>query len=445
MARNVVLGPAAQKAINAAVDLLFDRAKARLLGVSGKQLAIHFNPLYSLSGLFQAAGRQEGVEPRDELLKMLHKIAGAYIDANREKAKAQVLQQIQAFMVDAQNQGIKTDVKTVLGSQLADLWGSVRSDVKRIVETETTVVRNTSIFDAIGRIGAMAGRKDPTVFFVTVRDNHRCEECTRLHVQPDGVTPRVWLMSELGSGYHKRGDPQPKVGGLHPHCRCVLTHLLPGYGFDAGGRVTYIEEGHDELAKQRGIQKHESDDFEVLAKGLKQNQIKAIMRGFGWVDKAGGGHDMMEHPAIGAKIPFQRGYAGDYDWPWVDKHLGSAGLIRNRQNKVVADPNHAFFEHYVKTGHATLPEPTGPAMKTWHPPGAETHLPIETVEAGGVFDGRSHAEAVRALKTGQPLPHVEVMDLGSGTYGTLSNHHVLQAARDAGMTHIPVKLVKHGD
>jgi len=252
VARTTVLGPAAQKAIHAAVDELFDRAKTRLLGVaSGKRLEISFNPLYSLSGLFNAAGKQEGVEPREEVLRSIQRIAGAYLDASREKTKARVLQQVQSFMADAQNQGVKTDVRTVLGGQLADLWAEAKSDVKRIVETETTTARNVSIFDAIGRIGAVTGRKDPTVFFVTVRDHHRCGECTKLHILDDGVTPRVWKLSDLGSGYHKKGDPQPKVGGLHPHCRCVLTHLLPGYGFDAAGRVTFIADGHDEYENQR--------------------------------------------------------------------------------------------------------------------------------------------------------------------------------------------------
>ena len=443
MARSTVLGPAAQKAIHAAVDALFDRAKTRLLGVpTGKRLEISFNPLYSLSGLFLAAGRQEGVEPREEILRSLQRIAGAYLDSSREKTKARVLQQVQAYMADAQNQGIKIDVKTVLGGQLADLWADVKVDVKRIVETETTTARNVGIFDAIGRIGALSGKKDPNVFFVTVRDQHRCDECTRLHMMPDQVTPRVWKLSDVGSGYHKRGQSQPKVGGLHPHCRCMLTHLLPGYGFDASGRVTYIAAGHDEYENQQGIQKRESEVFETLEKGLKQPQLKGILRGFGWVDKAGGGHDMLEHPTIGAKIPFQRAYTGDYDWQWVDQHLGEAGLLINRQNKVVADPNHPYFAHYVKSGHAKPPEPTGPSMKTWQATGAETHLPIEVMEEGGVSDGRLHADAVKKLKSGQAIPHVEVMELGAGSYGTLSNHHILQAARDTGMTHVPVKLVK---
>jgi hypothetical protein len=43
----------------------------------------------------------------------------------------------------------------------------------------------------------------------------------------------------LGHGYHKKGEPNPKVGGLHPHCRCTMVTLMPGYGFDAGGMIKF--------------------------------------------------------------------------------------------------------------------------------------------------------------------------------------------------------------
>lgn len=255
MPRQTRLGIAAQRAISAAVDALFDRVKARFLGpgaekLYGKALVFRFPAAYSLTGLFETASKQEGVKPREELLRGLLRIAGSYVDAHREATKAKVLQKVAAHLSDAQQAGVQTDLETVLGGQLSETFRDVTADIKKIVETESTTVRNTSIFDAIGRIGASTGRDDPTVFFVTVRDSSRCGECTRLHMLADEVTPRLWKMSDLGAGYHKKGEPNPKVGGLHPHCRCVLTHLLPGYGFDAAGRVRYVGQGHDEYAVQ---------------------------------------------------------------------------------------------------------------------------------------------------------------------------------------------------
>lgn len=257
MARNIVLGLQAQKTIMDAVEALFERAKKRLLGpafaraTGGKQMVFSLKS-QSLAGIFDDASAMEGVAPREEVKRALIKIAGSYVDAQKEKTKAKVLQNVQSFISNAQSLGNEVDVQTVLGGQLSQIWSEVSKDVRRIVETETTVARNTSIYDAIGRIGAAAGRQDPVVFFVVVRDKTLCEECRRLHLQPDGVTPRLWLMSELSSGYHKKGEDTPAVGGLHPHCRCVLTHLMPGFGFDGSGRVTYREPGWDELQNQRG-------------------------------------------------------------------------------------------------------------------------------------------------------------------------------------------------
>jgi hypothetical protein len=175
------------------------------------------------------------------------------LEATKEKAKAKTIHSIQAFLTDAHNKNIDTDVETVLGGTISDLWGEITSDVKRIVETESTIARNSSLMDSISKVNLSAGINDPLVFFVVVRDNTLCKECLRLHVQPDGVTPRVWRMSEVGSGYHKKGDPNPKIGGLHPNCRCILVTLLPGYGFDATGHVEYKTPGYDEYKTQRGV------------------------------------------------------------------------------------------------------------------------------------------------------------------------------------------------
>jgi hypothetical protein len=92
--------------------------------------------------------------------------------------------------------------------------------------------------------------EDPVVFWIIVRDQYCCDECRDIHMK-DGV-PRVWKMSEVNSGYHKKGDDRPSVEGLHPHCRCQITTLLPGYGFNAAGFVTYKGNGWNEFDYQRG-------------------------------------------------------------------------------------------------------------------------------------------------------------------------------------------------
>lgn len=246
-----ILGPGALKTIRKAVDLAFDRVKARVLGPQSapKQIAFDHNHRLSLPGIFEAAAREEGFAPDLRTMKQLLDIAGGYIDATREQVKSRVVKEVTAFLADAHQAGVKTDLPTVLGGKLTEVMSTAATSMRRIIDSEANQVKNISIMDGIGRIAAAQGIEDPIVYFVSVNDDSRCSECTKLHTL-DGVTPRVWKLSEVGNAYHKRGEPNPKIGGLHPNCRCTMATLMPGYGFTAG-RVAYIGQGHDEFKKQR--------------------------------------------------------------------------------------------------------------------------------------------------------------------------------------------------
>jgi hypothetical protein len=123
-----------------------------------------------------------------------------------------------------------------LRTHLDDVMKEMGTHVEAIVDTEASNARNVSLMDGIVRINAVRGIDDPVVYFVVVRDNVTCPECIKLHLLEDKRTPRVWKLSEVGQGYHKRGDDHPKIGGLHPHCRCTMVTLLPGFGFKGGRR-----------------------------------------------------------------------------------------------------------------------------------------------------------------------------------------------------------------
>lgn len=249
------LGKASVKLIEDAVSKLFQRIREQSIGdkhPTGKALFMAYKPELTLKGIFEAAATEEGVRPAADVLTSLLRISHSYLDAAEAKAKARTVHAVQTFLTDAGNQGVSTDLETVLSGKLYEVMGEAQRDIKRIMETESTIVRNTSIMDGITRANAAVGVDDPTVFFVTVRDDHICSECQRLHINPDGTTPRVWKMSEIGAGYHTKGDESPKIGGLHPHCRCILTTLMPGFGFSGAGRVEYKSPGYDEYKSQRG-------------------------------------------------------------------------------------------------------------------------------------------------------------------------------------------------
>lgn len=252
----IVLGPASTRRIHRAIADLFARARIRLLGrdYGPKSISFSARPTthredLSLPGIFDAASRAEGMRPNQDLRGALERVAEQYLVAHEELAKARVVHTVQSFLTDAQTQGKAPDVKAVLGGELAELMGKITADVRRIVDTESTRARNAGTIDAITKINAIAGVDDPVVYFAVVNDQHLCGECRRLHLMPDN-SPRYWRMSEVGAGYHKRGDTGPKVGGLHPHCRCTLVSLMPGWGH-VDGKLTYVGPGHDALAAQR--------------------------------------------------------------------------------------------------------------------------------------------------------------------------------------------------
>ncbi len=247
-----VLGPRAVQVIERAVADAFLRAKARMLGqhAIAKRIGVGFAHELTLPGLFESAAREEGYRPDVPTLQQLLRIAGGYVDATEARTKSRVVKEVTAFLLEAHASGVKTDLKTVLGGKLTEVFGDAVVSMRRIIDTECNNVKNVGILDGIVRINATSGVDDPVVYFVTVNDDARCDECTELHTI-DGTTPRVWRLSEVGHGYHTKGDAQPKVGGLHPNCRCTMATLMIGYSFDAGGRVTYKERTWDEFAHQR--------------------------------------------------------------------------------------------------------------------------------------------------------------------------------------------------
>ena len=48
------------------------------------------------------------------------------------------------------------------------------------------------------------------------------------------------------------GDESFVVLGIISH-NCTMVTILPGYGFDSSGHVTYISHGYDVFKEQRGL------------------------------------------------------------------------------------------------------------------------------------------------------------------------------------------------
>jgi hypothetical protein len=94
--------------------------------------------------------------------------------------------------------------------------------------------------------------RDPRVFKRPHPDG--CAFCVLLYLRQDKVTPRVFRLSELlanGTNVGRKANRPSRsgksrtewratIGAIHPFCRCPLSVLPPGMGFDALGQMTYV-------------------------------------------------------------------------------------------------------------------------------------------------------------------------------------------------------------
>lgn len=256
MAKRRTLPPKATKLIGSIVDRIFARVKAKFLGWQPVTMRTTFTPVASLPGMFAAANAEEGSKPdTDRLARMMHS-ANEYLDAHKAKAKAKMVREVAATLEEAHAGGIKTDLHTVLQGKVSDVLGETERGVRTVVEEHTQTTKNLGVMDGIIAVNVAADVADPVVaFLVAARlgPDAPCEECLKLHTTGGiGSPPRVWLMSELSHGFHKKGDPYPSISGLHPNCRCSMVTVLPGFGFDGTDELHWMGNGYSELENQRG-------------------------------------------------------------------------------------------------------------------------------------------------------------------------------------------------
>lgn len=248
------LSSSGKEEIAQVVEEMFDNIALHFIGeipsLKGKKiLTISSQRNIGLPHLFvQAMANKNPNAIEQDALRSLLISAHGYIESLKSRTKSNVAERIDSIVKEAKSKKKpvnKSDIEDALQEEL----NKAKSNLRAIVESESTKFRNVGSMMDISRVAASQGDEDPMVFFVVVKDGKTCSECKRLHLKTDG-TPRVWKFSELKQGYHKRGEESPSAFGLHPHCRCTLTYLAKGFGFK-NGRVTYISSGHDEFDKQR--------------------------------------------------------------------------------------------------------------------------------------------------------------------------------------------------
>lgn len=248
------ISDAGKREIEKAVDQVFENTAREFLGyIPGDQkktmMFMSKRPSFSLADLYVKAMQQKQPNSTErETLKGLIRIAYGFIAGLKEKTKAQVLSRVDSLVRDSKTKPKSEEIASAIQEEM----DKARSHMKMIAETESTKVRNTGSAMDIIRVGASTGQSDPNVFFIVKRDEHTCQHCINNHLHPDG-TPRVFKLSEVKTSYltkEERSAGAVSLSGLHPHCRCGLSILSPGFGFK-DGKITWIGLGHDEHARQR--------------------------------------------------------------------------------------------------------------------------------------------------------------------------------------------------
>lgn len=243
--------------IGRVVEDLFDKMALQLIGEiprlkHKKWLAISYKPNMGLANLFVQSMENKSPNPiEQDALKSMLDTAFNYIESLKQKTRASLLDSVDGLIKEAQSAKMKVAEEDIQRIILAEL-NKAKAHLKLTIESESTKLRNVGRLMDISRVSSSIGDTDPSVFFVVIKDKSTCKECMRLHLMPDQVTPRVWKFSELKQSYHKRSENFPSAFGLHPHCRCTLTYLSPGFGFK-GGAVSYISKNYNEFNAQRGL------------------------------------------------------------------------------------------------------------------------------------------------------------------------------------------------
>lgn len=250
------LSSRAKEAIGTVVEEMFDSIALRFLGdipklKNAKRLTITTEGSQGLPHLFvQSMSNKTPNNLEKDVLKSLLDSAHGYIESLKNKTKSNIMERVDGLAREAKLKKIRLSTAAVQ-EVLDEEMGKSRAHMQAILEAESTKMRNLGNMMDISRVASGIGDADPTVFFVVTKDNSTCKECIRLHLMPDQTTPRLWKFSELKQGYHKRGEDSASAFGLHPHCRCTLTYLTKGFGFNKSGWVSYINQNHDAYSEQR--------------------------------------------------------------------------------------------------------------------------------------------------------------------------------------------------
>jgi hypothetical protein len=114
-----------------------------------------------------------------------------------------------------------------LKTNLFHAFDNQSRDWLRVAHTEM----NTAIQQGI--YGEILEKSGPDQLVFKRPNPDACEHCKRVYLMPDGITPRVFKLSDLEEtnvGRRAR-DWRATIGSVHPWCNCQLQVIPEGFDF----------------------------------------------------------------------------------------------------------------------------------------------------------------------------------------------------------------------
>ena len=203
---------------------------------------------------------------RDGALNFLERMMDRYTGKMADQMKTDVVTAVEHNLLPFTDRGEGGIIYEAL--QDKELWkknlrGILKGKVdnweyryKTIINTELNRASNWGAMDAILHNNSELAPEQITVFKQGNKPGHgACKYCAKFWYMDDGMTPKVYKMSELianGSNIGKKAaDWLPTVDSTHPNETHILSELKPGFGF-RNGSLEWVDENHDEHNHQRG-------------------------------------------------------------------------------------------------------------------------------------------------------------------------------------------------
>lgn len=249
------LSPKGIRSLEKIIQSKFDRVSMDLLGliphkVKDKKIVFKSTKDNIISLYLNALNSRDPNALEERTLKKMLRIANGYLNALKERTTAKITNDVDSYVKNQKAQKKPVSINEIDKLIKKDL-DKAGKHLKLIANAESQKATNVGTALQISKIAKERKIDDPTVFFIVTQDDVTGYYEYVLHLLPDRTTPRVWKLSEISHSYYKPGEQYPSMSGLHPNCRCKLTYLASGWGFDSKGSIKYKGPGYDEFTEQR--------------------------------------------------------------------------------------------------------------------------------------------------------------------------------------------------